>query len=158
MCFTSLCLTLLICLSTARPDPPYDVEFVNASHNSITITWKAGFDGGLVQSFRVRYKVDGTTQGYTYVDVQPPSATAFIVKGTVDMRFLYSLLSTLYIISQMKQFQNMPHFSHKGDGWFADKEVCKGSCSFQCSLLRQSLQTMTCIIWQAVHTTEPALL
>lgn len=81
-------LTLFLCVSSARPDPPYDVEFVNASHNSITIRWKAGFDGGMTQRFRVRFKVEGTTQGYTYVDVIPTDVTTFTVKGQCSFMVL----------------------------------------------------------------------
>ena len=37
-----------------RPDPPFDVTFVNHTHSSITLSWKPGFDGGSKQWFRVR--------------------------------------------------------------------------------------------------------
>ncbi|XP_053408375.1 nephrin-like isoform X2 [Mercenaria mercenaria] len=66
---------------TRKPDPPDNLEFVNATHNSITIKWNGGFDGGLVQKFRVRYKPTVTTQGYIQVDVQPPTSQIFTVKG-----------------------------------------------------------------------------
>ncbi|KAL4229150.1 Immunoglobulin C1-set domain [Mactra antiquata] len=67
---------------TAKPDPPYELQFINATHNSITVQWKAGFDGGLPQGFRVRYKASGSTSvGFTQVDVQPPDSTIFTVKG-----------------------------------------------------------------------------
>ena len=36
-----------------RPDPPFDVTFVNHTHNTITLSWKPGFDGGSKQWFRV---------------------------------------------------------------------------------------------------------
>ncbi|CAG5131926.1 unnamed protein product, partial [Candidula unifasciata] len=65
---------------TSKPNPPYNIEFVNATSNSITITWKPGFDGGLPQSFRVRYK-PVTARGYVYVDVRPFGATTFRIKG-----------------------------------------------------------------------------
>ncbi|KAK6173113.1 hypothetical protein SNE40_016632 [Patella caerulea] len=65
---------------TSSPDAPYDIEFVNATHNSITLKWKAGFDGGLPTSFRVKYRqVD--SRGFIYVDVQPPAATTFTLTG-----------------------------------------------------------------------------
>ncbi|CAL1531983.1 unnamed protein product [Lymnaea stagnalis] len=65
---------------TSKPLPPYNIEFNNATSNSITISWKAGFNGGLTQSFRVRYKpVDA--RGYVYVDVRPFGATTFKIKG-----------------------------------------------------------------------------
>ncbi|KAH9491414.1 hypothetical protein Btru_031278 [Bulinus truncatus] len=65
---------------TSKPYPPYNIEFNNATSNSITISWKPGFNGGLPQSFRVRYKpVDA--RGYVYVDVRPYGATTFKIKG-----------------------------------------------------------------------------
>lgn len=66
---------------TTKPDPPYDIKFVNATHNSITIQWNAGFDGGMPQGFRVRYKAMDANQGFTQVDVLPPDSTIFTVKG-----------------------------------------------------------------------------
>jgi len=32
--------------SVTAPDPPFHVETVNVTHDSITIAWKPGFDGG----------------------------------------------------------------------------------------------------------------
>lgn len=65
---------------SGKPNSPYGIEFVNATSNSITLSWKPGFDGGLPQSFRVRYKpVDA--RGYVYVDVRPFGATTFRIKG-----------------------------------------------------------------------------
>ncbi|XP_036359051.1 nephrin-like isoform X2 [Octopus sinensis] len=57
---------------TSKPDPPYNIKFVNATHNSLTLTWQPGFNGGMTQSFRVRYRPKGTTN-YKYVDVGPGS-------------------------------------------------------------------------------------
>lgn len=65
---------------SGKPDPPYDLQFVNATHNSLTIRWKPGFNGGLDQSFRVRFKPT-EARGYVYVDVSPPSTTLFTVTG-----------------------------------------------------------------------------
>ncbi|KAK7487590.1 hypothetical protein BaRGS_00021140 [Batillaria attramentaria] len=65
---------------TSKPDPPYDLQFVNATHKSITIRWKPGFNGGLEQSFRVRYKPT-EARGYIYVDISPPATTTFTITG-----------------------------------------------------------------------------
>ncbi|XP_064595394.1 nephrin-like isoform X2 [Liolophura sinensis] len=65
---------------TSKPDPPYNIRFVNATHNSVTIAWTRGFDGGLPQTFRVRYKPTGD-EGYTYVDVKPNNITVYTVTG-----------------------------------------------------------------------------
>lgn len=65
---------------TSKPDPPYDLQFVNATHNSITIRWKPGFNGGLEQSYRVRYKPT-EARGYIYIDVSTPVSTLFTITG-----------------------------------------------------------------------------
>ncbi|XP_028836423.1 nephrin isoform X2 [Denticeps clupeoides] len=65
-------------LSTNRPDPPSDFRLVGVTHNSATLEWMPGFDGGLTQKFRVRYYWEGSTS-YQYVDVFPPKATSFRV-------------------------------------------------------------------------------
>ncbi|XP_067679249.1 nephrin-like isoform X2 [Haliotis asinina] len=65
---------------TSKPDPPYDIQFVNATHNTITISWKPGFDGGLIQNFQVRYRLKGE-RGFVYIDITVPGTTTFIIKG-----------------------------------------------------------------------------
>ncbi|XP_012942646.1 nephrin [Aplysia californica] len=72
---------------TSKPYPPSNITFVNATSNSITLRWKAGFDGGLPQSFRVRYKPTDK-RGYVYVDVRPYGANIYKIKG-LDLGTLY---------------------------------------------------------------------
>ncbi len=67
--------------STGKPDPPFDLRVLNATYNAITLGWKAGFDGGSVQEFQVRYLEVGETEGFKYADVVPPAATVFTVTG-----------------------------------------------------------------------------
>ena len=59
---------------TSHPSAPTHLDFVNASHNSITIKWKGGFDGGAKQWFQVRYNEVGHP-GYKYEDVIPKEPT-----------------------------------------------------------------------------------
>ncbi|KAL8598029.1 hypothetical protein ACOMHN_062627 [Nucella lapillus] len=78
---------------TSKPDPPYDLQIVNVTHNSITIRWKPGFNGGLDQSFRVRYKPT-ETRGYKYVDVLTPETTMFtITELSLDMEYELTVLA-----------------------------------------------------------------
>ncbi|KAL8624534.1 hypothetical protein ACOMHN_005836 [Nucella lapillus] len=65
---------------TSKPDPPYDIQFVNSTHDTITIRWKPGFNGGLDQSFRVRYK-PAKARGYIYVDVATPASPLYTMTG-----------------------------------------------------------------------------
>ncbi len=54
---------------TGKPDTPYDIRFINATHNSISISWMPGFDGGLMQRFQVRYIKLGDVS-HLYADVK----------------------------------------------------------------------------------------
>ncbi|XP_041373934.1 nephrin-like isoform X2 [Gigantopelta aegis] len=65
---------------TSAPDPPYDIQFVNATHNSITVSWKPGFDGGLAQNFQVRYRLVGA-RGFVYIDISSTAKTVFSIPG-----------------------------------------------------------------------------
>ncbi|RWS12166.1 nephrin-like protein [Dinothrombium tinctorium] len=38
------------------PDSPYALRLVNISHDWVQLEWQPGFDGGLEQSFRIRYR------------------------------------------------------------------------------------------------------
>ncbi|XP_078002453.1 nephrin isoform X2 [Phascolarctos cinereus] len=77
-----------------RPDPPTGLRVMNITHHSVGLEWKAGFDGGLEQRFRVRYEAPETA-GYLYVDVVPPQATSFTVDGLRPFTlYHFSLLAT----------------------------------------------------------------
>ncbi|KAL4657723.1 nephrin, partial [Arapaima gigas] len=67
-------------LSTNHPDPPSGLRLLSVSHHTVTLQWNAGFDGGLRQKFRVRYRWPASTS-FLYVDVFPPTATSFTVSG-----------------------------------------------------------------------------
>ncbi|XP_069812382.1 nephrin-like [Dendropsophus ebraccatus] len=67
-------------VSTSRPDPPTDLKILSVTHNSVTLGWKEGFDGGVEQQFRVRYRMSGA-ESYMYVDVFPPQSTVFTIIG-----------------------------------------------------------------------------
>ncbi|MGH0182240.1 UNVERIFIED_CONTAM: hypothetical protein FKN15_009203 [Acipenser sinensis] len=67
-------------VSTSRPDPPTGLQVASVTHNSVTLQWTAGFDGGLEQKFRVRYHWDEAAS-FMYVDVFPPQATTFTITG-----------------------------------------------------------------------------
>ncbi len=41
------------------PNQPENLVKVNVSGTSVTLGWKPGFDGGMPQSFQIRYRVLG---------------------------------------------------------------------------------------------------
>ncbi|XP_074927488.1 nephrin [Chelonoidis abingdonii] len=67
-------------LSTSPPDPPTGLKVVSITHNSATLEWIPGFDGGLPQRFRIRYHWPGTP-GALYMDVFPAQTPAFTLTG-----------------------------------------------------------------------------
>ncbi|XP_035019787.2 nephrin [Hippoglossus stenolepis] len=68
----------ILLVSTSHPDPPSSFRQVSVTHNSVTVEWIPGFNGGLRQRFRVRYHWDQSVS-FLYVDVFPPRATTFTV-------------------------------------------------------------------------------
>ncbi|XP_050785757.1 nephrin [Gopherus flavomarginatus] len=67
-------------LSTSPPDPPTGLKVVSVTHNSATLEWIPGFDGGLPQRFRIRYRWPGTP-GALYMDVFPAQTPTFTLTG-----------------------------------------------------------------------------
>uniref|UniRef100_A0A3Q3LF73 NPHS1 adhesion molecule, nephrin n=1 Tax=Labrus bergylta TaxID=56723 RepID=A0A3Q3LF73_9LABR len=65
-------------VSTNHPDPPSLFRRVSVTHDSVTLEWIPGFNGGLRQRFRIRYCWDRSAS-FLYMDVFPPSATIFTV-------------------------------------------------------------------------------
>ncbi|CAG0880471.1 unnamed protein product, partial [Darwinula stevensoni] len=91
---------------TSHPDPPLHVWVTNVTHQSMVIRWKPGFDGGLVQFFRVRYRIleDGQpVGGFRYLDVDPVGATSIRIDGLS--------LGTTYAVSVMA-------FNSKGESGY----------------------------------------
>ncbi|XP_072251156.1 nephrin [Leuresthes tenuis] len=67
-------------VSTNHPDPPSSFGQVSISHDSVTLEWIPGFNGGLPQRFRIRYRWDQSVS-FQYVDVFPLDVTTFTVTG-----------------------------------------------------------------------------
>ncbi|KAB0394197.1 hypothetical protein E2I00_015263, partial [Balaenoptera physalus] len=67
-------------VSISRPDPPLGLKVVSMTPYSVGLEWKPGFDGGLPQSFQIRYEALGTP-GFLYMNVLPPQATTFTLTG-----------------------------------------------------------------------------
>ncbi|XP_065429647.1 nephrin isoform X3 [Chrysemys picta bellii] len=67
-------------LSTSPPDPPTGLKVVSVTHNSATLEWIPGFDGGLPQRFRIRYRWPGAPSAL-YMDVFPAKTSAFTLTG-----------------------------------------------------------------------------
>lgn len=82
-----------------KPDPPLALRIINVTHHSVTLKWIPGFDGGLVQSFRIRFKpADPATdskQPFIYSDVFPPNTTMFQI-GPLSPSTVYTFSIMAY--------------------------------------------------------------
>ncbi|XP_078392327.1 nephrin [Cetorhinus maximus] len=67
-------------VSTGRPDPPTGLALLRKTHNSVTLSWAAGFNGGLEQTFQIRY-ISERSLSYLYADVYPAQASSFTLTG-----------------------------------------------------------------------------
>ncbi|XP_076321284.1 nephrin-like isoform X2 [Tachypleus tridentatus] len=77
--------------TTGHPDPPAAVKMLNVTHNSVTLSWIPGFDGGRSQTYRIRYKETDYPE-YQYADVYPRNATVFTVTGLArGIEYIFSL-------------------------------------------------------------------
>ncbi|VVD03794.1 unnamed protein product [Leptidea sinapis] len=65
---------------TSAPDPVTSLKVTNVTHNSVTLEWSPGFDGGLFSWYRIRYRKI-YEEVYRYEDVTPRNATSFTVHG-----------------------------------------------------------------------------
>ncbi|XP_065200596.1 nephrin-like isoform X2 [Planococcus citri] len=73
-----------------HPDPPLSMNVVNTTHDTITIAWTPGFDGGEPARYKIRYaESHSTTLNYRYSEVD--SNTVQTITGLQ--------LGTPYIIS-----------------------------------------------------------
>lgn len=63
----------------SAPDPPLQLNVTNATYNSLTLVWRPGFNGGLPQSFRIRYRQAASSEGYHYQDVMQSNLTSYTI-------------------------------------------------------------------------------
>ena len=76
---------------TSPPDEPSDLEALNVTHDSVTLVWKRGFDGGLPTSHQIRWReARDDVSNYRYLDVSPG-----VYKAVVDTL----ALGTYYVFS-----------------------------------------------------------
>ncbi|CAK1549333.1 unnamed protein product [Leptosia nina] len=89
---------------TSSPDPVTSVVVTNVTHNSVSLEWVPGFDGGLYTWYRVRYrKIYDET--YKYEDVIPRNATSFAVHNLErNTDYVFSVMS----INKMGQSKYRP--------------------------------------------------
>uniref|UniRef100_A0ABD2WLG2 Nephrin n=1 Tax=Trichogramma kaykai TaxID=54128 RepID=A0ABD2WLG2_9HYME len=77
---------------TSPPDEPVDLEAHNITHNSVTLAWKSGFDGGLSTSYQIRWREarDDETN-YHYLDVSPGTHRAVVDHLELGTYYVFSI-------------------------------------------------------------------
>lgn len=76
---------------TSKPEMPLNLNVLNTTHDSVTLAWTPGFDGGVKATYKIRYRAPSTNQ-YSYLDGLPNSHK-LIVEGLKA--------NTLYVFSVM---------------------------------------------------------
>ncbi|KAJ8946977.1 hypothetical protein NQ318_015915 [Aromia moschata] len=79
---------------TSAPDTPTLLTVLNVTHDSVTLGWTPGFDGGMRASYRIRYRrVD--EDGYKYEDVMGNNMTTYVIKGLdINTQYVFSIMSS----------------------------------------------------------------
>ncbi|XP_017044355.1 nephrin isoform X1 [Drosophila ficusphila] len=77
---------------TSQPDPPLSLNILNVTHDTVTVAWTPGFDGGLKASYRVRYRMADREQ-YKYIDGLPNSHKLTIGGLRMNTLYLFSVMS-----------------------------------------------------------------
>lgn len=78
---------------SSAPDPPSHLNVLNVTHDSVTLGWTPGFDGGMKASFRVRYR-DINDHSYKYEDVVPYNVTRYTIKGLeINTGYVFSIMA-----------------------------------------------------------------
>lgn len=82
---------------TSAPEPPYNLQVLNITHDSVTLQWSAGFDGGLPASYRLRYKpILQPNQNYHYEDTG--NSTLWTVRGLqLGTEYRFSVMASNHL-------------------------------------------------------------
>lgn len=77
---------------TSPPDQPSDLEAYNVTHDSVTLIWKRGFDGGLRTSHQIRWReaLDHESR-YHYMDISPGDYKATVTGLSLGTYYVFSI-------------------------------------------------------------------
>ncbi|XP_037827226.1 nephrin isoform X4 [Lucilia sericata] len=77
---------------TSQPDTPLSLNILNVTHDSVTVAWTPGFDGGLKASYRVRFR-EANREQYKYIDGLPNSHKLTINGLKMNTLYLFSVMA-----------------------------------------------------------------
>lgn len=78
---------------TSKPDTPITLNVLNSTHDSVTIAWTPGFDGGMKASYRLRYR-EANDNHYKYEDGMPNSHKLTISGLKANTAYLFSVMAS----------------------------------------------------------------
>uniref|UniRef100_A0A182FUC4 Uncharacterized protein n=1 Tax=Anopheles albimanus TaxID=7167 RepID=A0A182FUC4_ANOAL len=78
---------------TSPPDPPVSLNVLNVTHDSVTVAWTPGFDGGMKANYRVRYR-EVNSDRYWYEDSQPNSYKLTIGGLRMNTLYVFSIMAS----------------------------------------------------------------
>jgi nephron len=77
---------------TSKPDTPLNLNILNTTHDSATLAWTPGFDGGLKATYKIRYR-EASSNRYYYID-SLPNTHKLIVEGLkTNTIYLFSIMA-----------------------------------------------------------------
>lgn len=78
----------------SRPDTPTTLKITAVNSTSVTLKWTPSFDGGLPQSFRIRFRRFGSSEPFLYSDVFPSNTTSFAITSLPsETEFTFSIMA-----------------------------------------------------------------
>ncbi|XP_022239800.1 nephrin-like [Limulus polyphemus] len=76
-----------------RPDPPNDLSVKNVTHNSVSLIWAPGFDGGYQQQFRIRFRTVSSSE-YAYSSYLPGNASKAVINVlNPETEYIFEIMS-----------------------------------------------------------------
>lgn len=78
---------------TSKPDVPLSLNILNTTHDSVTVAWTPGFDGGMKASYRVRYR-EVDSEHYKYEDGLPNAQKLTITGLRMNTMYLFSVMAS----------------------------------------------------------------
>lgn len=97
----------------SAPDSPATLTVLNVTHDSVTLGWEPGFDGGHRASYRIRYR-EATSERYRYED-GPPNAHQLTVAGLrSNTLYLFSIMAA-NVLGESRYLPDLTRAQTKGN-------------------------------------------
>lgn len=77
---------------TSPPEAPSNMTVLNVTHDSVTVSWSPGFDGGMKAHFRVRYR-EANSEHYRYEDGIPNLNKLTVTGLRTNTVYLFSIMA-----------------------------------------------------------------